>query len=74
MSEYLKKGPQERSAIPANLTEPLRRLELAVEWFRAGYPIVENPTENRLLHQQLAEMKRQIAALEAEFCRGERCG
>jgi hypothetical protein len=40
---------------------------IAAEWFRAAYPLKENPRENRLLYQQLAEMKRQIELLEAEF-------
>ena len=55
--------------IPNSLVEPLRRMVLAVEWFRAAYPLKENPKENRLLYQQLAEMKRQIELLEAEFCK-----
>ncbi|MBV8967623.1 MAG: hypothetical protein JO331_00990 [Verrucomicrobia bacterium] len=63
-----------RPEVPDSLVEPLRRIVIAVEWFRAAYPLKENRRENRLLYQQLAEMKRQIELLEAEFCKDEDCG
>ena len=60
-----------RPAIPISLAEPLRRIVIAVEWFRAAYPLKENPRENRLLYRQLAEMKLQLEVLEAEFYKDE---
>ena len=49
--------------IPDHLIEPLRRLEIAAEWFRVAYRINKSPH----LYRQLAEMKRQIEALETEL-------
>ena len=49
--------------IPDPLIEPLRRLEIAAEWFRVAYRMNKNPH----LYRQLAEMKRQIEALETEL-------
>ena len=43
--------------------DPLRRLEIAAEWFRVAYRMNKDPR----LYRQLAEMKRQIEALETEL-------
>jgi hypothetical protein len=69
MSRKANSQTKSRPEVPDSLVEPLRRMVIAVEWFRAAYPLKENPRENRLLYQQLAEMKRQIELLEAEFCK-----
>ena len=71
MSRQVNSHTQSRPEVPDSLVESLRHMIIAVEWFRAAYPLRENPRENRLLHQQLAEMKRQIEILEAEFCETE---
>jgi len=73
MSPEVNKQIRRRPEVPPSLAEPLRRMVIAIEWFRAAYPLKENPRENRLLYQQLAEMKRQIELLEAEFCRDGNC-
>jgi hypothetical protein len=73
MSREVNRQTKKRPEVPDSLAEPLRRMVIAVEWFRAAYPLKENPRENRLLYQQLAEMKQQIALLEAEFCRDGNC-
>jgi len=73
MSREANSQTKSRPEVPDSLVEPLRRMVIAVEWFRAAYPLKENPRENRLLYQQLAEMKRQIELLEAEFCRDGNC-
>ena len=52
-----------------SLMEPLRRLEIAAEWFRVAYRMKNDPRENAHLYRQLAEMKKQLEALEAEFRR-----
>jgi hypothetical protein len=65
VNRHTKRGPE----VPDSLVERLQRIVMAVEWFRAAYPLKENPRENRLLYQQLAEMKRQMELLEAEFCK-----
>jgi hypothetical protein len=70
MSREVNRQTKKRPEVPDSLAEPLRRMVIAVEWFRAAYPLKENPRENRLLYQQLAEMKRQIELLEAEFAGG----
>ena len=49
------------------LIEPLRRLEIAAEWFRVAYRMNKDPRQNTHLYRQLAEMKRQIEALETEL-------
>ena len=49
------------------LIDPLRRLEIAAEWFRVAYRMNKDPRQNPHLYRQLAEMKRQIEALETEF-------
>ena len=74
MSSEANSQRKSRPEVPNSLVEPLRRIVIAVEWFRAAYPLKENPRENRLLYQQLAEMKRQIELLEAEFCKDGNCG
>ena len=61
MSREANSQTKSRPEVPDSLVEPLRRMVIAVEWFRAAYPLKENPRENRLLYQQLAEMKRQSA-------------
>jgi len=71
MSPELNSQTIGRPAIPISLAEPLRRIVIAVEWFRAAYPLKENPRENRLLYRQLAEMKLQLEGLEAEFYKDE---
>jgi hypothetical protein len=58
MSREVNRQTKKRPEVPDSLAEPLRRVVIAVEWFRAAYPLKENPRENRLLYQQLAEMKR----------------
>ena len=73
MSRQLNRQTKRSPEVPDSLVEALRRMIIAVEWFRAAYPLKENPRENRLLYQQLAEMKRQIELLEAEFKDGS-CG
>jgi hypothetical protein len=45
----------------------LRRLEIAAEWFRVAYRMNKDPRQNPHLYRQLAEMKRQIEALETEL-------
>jgi hypothetical protein len=49
------------------LLDPLRRLEIAAEWFRVAYRMNKDPRQNPHLYRQLAEMKRQIDALETEL-------
>ncbi len=49
------------------LIDPLRRLEIAAEWFRVAYRMNKDPRQNPHLYRQLAEMKRQIEALETEL-------
>jgi hypothetical protein len=67
MSREVNRQTKKRPEVPDSLAEPLRRMVIAVEWFRAAYPLKENPRENRLLYQQLAEMKRQMKpSLQAE--------
>jgi hypothetical protein len=53
--------------IPDPLIEPLRRLEIAAEWFRVAYRMNKDPRQNPHLYRQLAEMKRQIEAMETEL-------
>jgi hypothetical protein len=48
------------------LIDSLRRLEIAAEWFRVAYRMNKDPRQNPHLYRQLAEMKRQIEALETE--------
>jgi len=45
------------------ISDPLRRLEIAAEWFRVAYRMNKDPRQNPHLYRQLAEMKRQIEAL-----------
>jgi hypothetical protein len=49
------------------ISDPLRRLEIAAEWFRVAYRMNKDPRQNPHLYRQLAEMKRQIEALETEL-------
>ena len=49
------------------ISDPLRRLEIAAEWFRVAYRMNKDPHQNPRLYRQLAEMKRQIEALETEL-------
>ena len=49
------------------MSDPLRRLEIAAEWFRVAYRMNKDPRQNPHLYRQLAEMKRQIEALETEL-------
>jgi hypothetical protein len=49
------------------MSDPLRHLEIAAEWFRVAYRMNKDPRQNPHLYRQLAEMKRQIEALEAEL-------
>jgi hypothetical protein len=49
------------------ISDPLRRLEIAAEWFRVAYRMNKDPRQNAYLYRQLAEMKRQIEALETEL-------
>jgi len=74
MSSEAKSQTKSRPEVPDSLVEPLRRMVIAVEWFRAAYLLKENPRENRLLYQQIAEMKRQIELLEAALCKDGNCG
>ena len=47
------------------ISDPLRRLEIAAEWFRVAYRMNKDPRQNPHLYRQLAEMKRQIKSLPA---------
>ena len=49
------------------ISDPLRRLEIAAEWFRVAYRMNKDPRQNPHVYRQLAEMKRQIEALETEL-------
>jgi len=51
MSSEANSQRKSRPEVPNSLVEPLRRIVIAVEWFRAAYPLKENPRENRLLYQ-----------------------
>ena len=45
------------------LIEPLRRLEIAAEWFRVAYRMNKDPRQNPHLYRQLA----QVSLLGANF-------
>lgn len=57
----------EKYLVMSDLIDPLRRLEIAAEWFRVAYRMNKDPRQNPHLYRQLAEMKRQIEALETEL-------
>ena len=61
MSRQVNRQTKSSPEVPDSLVKALRRMILAVEWFRAAYPLKENPRENRLLYQQLAEMKHRLS-------------